>query len=66
MSRRNRNNNRYNARNRNKWDEGYEDDYFDEEDESSGDQDEYDQSEDEDEQYDEDDPDEEEYDEDDE
>ena len=47
MSRRNRNN-RYNSRNRNKWDEGYDDEYFDdddqlesEDDESSEDQDEY-------------------------
>ncbi|MBR5709217.1 MAG: LysM peptidoglycan-binding domain-containing protein [Thermoguttaceae bacterium] len=47
MSRRNRNN-RYNSRNRNKWDEGYDDEYFDdddqlesEDDDSSEDQDEY-------------------------
>ena len=47
MSRRNRNN-RYNSRNRNKWDEGYDDEYFDdddqlesEDDDSSEEQDEY-------------------------
>ena len=47
MSRRNRNN-RYNSRNRNKWDEGYDDEYFDdddqlesEDDESAEDHDEY-------------------------
>ena len=73
MSRRNRNNNRYNSRNRNQWDEGL-DDYFDEdeqleseEEDSSEDQDEYEEDEYEeyeDEQSDEEDPDEEDYDED--
>ncbi|MBR0237889.1 MAG: hypothetical protein IJQ39_07355 [Thermoguttaceae bacterium] len=61
MSRKNRNNNRYNSRNRNQWDEGL-DDYFDdddqlesEEEESSEDQDEYEDEEYEDEEdYDED------------
>ena len=72
MSRRNRNN-RYNSRNRNKWDEGYDDEYFDDDDqlesdddESAEEQDEYEDEEYEDEEEDEeyDDSDDEEYDED--